>query len=366
MSVYKRQGQTVYSFDFVVKGRRFSGSTGRTSKRESQAEEDRIRAEKSKELDQAEHAHRQPMTWGEACDRYWFEHGQHWKGGGANRMKIQLAWLDAAIGRDIPLTEIRNPMVADLVARRRGEGVAQSTVNRSCTEPLRRILKRAEEVWEEPVGKIKWSLHLLTEPMERVRELSAEEEAKIFESLRPDYHPIVRFALLSGVRQSGCVKLRWTDIDWGNRTIRIRGKGERDYTIPLSKDLRAVLWPLQGQHPSAVFCYVVQRTRDGRKAGTYTPITISGLQSEWGRAKIDAAIENYKFHDNRHTRATTLLRKTGNLKMVQKLLGHSRIETTARYAHVTDDDLLQALDNESHANSHAATPEKSKSRMKSK
>lgn len=353
MSVYKPKGRDAYYYDFQLKGRRFSGPCNCTNRRDAERAEDKARATAKAELDRAGRAAAGPMTWGAARDRYWLEVGQHWKGGGADRMQASLAWLDRNIGRDTLLIDIRNSLIASLVARRRGETSARSgqplktsTVNRSCTEPLRRVLNRAATVWEQDLPRISWRDHLLTPPRLRERELSPDEQARIFAGLRPDYHAIVAFALASGVRIAGCVKLQWSDVDWGNRSIAIRGKGERDYTIPLSIEMRAILWPLQGRHPSKVFTYVAQRTRDGRRKGEFHPVTMNGLTTEWRRMKVDIDLDDYTFHDNRHTRATRLLRKTGNLKMVQKLLGHSRIETTARYAHVTDADLMQALDAE--------------------
>lgn len=349
MSVYLRPGSTVYSYDFQIRGARFSGSTGQTNKRSAEAEEKRFRSEKQAELEARGNGN-VPMTWGEARDRYWEEVGQHWRALGSKKMKAHLDWLDSNIGRNTPIRDIRNPKVAALVAKRRGDGVQNATVNRSCTEPLRRVLNRAREVWEEDVAAIRWRIHMLPEPKERVRELSPEEEKALFDALRPDYHPIVRFALASGVRVGGCVALRWQDIDFSARAIRITGKGGRDYTIPMSQQMLAILWPLQSHHETAVFTYVAQRTRDGREVYKRYPITISGLATEWRRA---GGPKDYRFHDNRHTRATRLLRQTGNLKLVQKLLGHTRIETTAKYAHASDDDLRNALDSESHANSHA-------------
>jgi integrase len=125
--------------------------------------------------------------------------------------------------------------------------------------------------------------------------------------------------------------------------------------MPLSTSMRTILWPLQDRHPDAVFTYVIQRTRGGRIRGEYRRVTISGLKTEFRRARQAAGLPStyedfergYRWHDNRHTRATRLLRLTGNLKMVQKVLGHRRIETTAKYAHVTMDDLRDALDEES-------------------
>lgn len=56
-----------------------------------------------------------------------------------------------------------------------------------------------------------------------------------------------------------------------------------------------------------------------------------------------AGVIDYRFHDNRHTAVTRLLRATGNLRLVQRLLGHSNIETTTKYAHVTDGDLAAGM-----------------------
>ena len=359
MSVYKPKSRDTYYYDFVVKGHRYSGNTGEASKRKAEIHEDKLRTQIRAELDKGKRPASAKMTWGEAADRFYNEVGRFLKGGGDRHTLRNLAWLTERLGRSTRLIDITGPTVADLVARRRGDVVENkpdkpfvrpATVNRSVTELLRKVMFRARDVWEEPTPNIKWGAHLLEEPGERVRELSQDEEERLFRSLRPDYQPIALFALASGVRVSGCLKLQWQDIDWGNRRIAIKGKGGRDYVIPLSKEMRAILWPLQGRHPEAVFSYTVQRTRDGRKRGECQPVTESGLMTEWRRAIAEAGLKDYRWHDHRHTKATRLLRSSGNLKLVQRLLGHSRIETTGRYAHVTDDDLLRALDDEGAAN----------------
>ena len=347
MSVYKPKGRATYVYDFQYRGDRYTGDTRETNKRDAERFEAGIRASTKAQMDATERAGRLPLTWGAARARYWDEVGKHFSPPGDRQCKWSLGWLTIHIGADTQIATITNGKVAELVAKRRGDDVSPATVNRSVIEPLRKVLYRARDVWEEPVAKIAWGKHILPEPQERVRELSAKEEARLFEAMREDYRPIMRFALASGVRLSGCVKLTWPDVDWGNRKIAIKGKGGRDYTIPISVEIREILFPLQGAHDTAVFCYVAQRTRDGREAGHWYPITMHGLMTEWRRTIEGAGISDYRWHDHRHTRATRLLRQTGNLKMVQRLLGHTRIETTTRYAHVTDDDLRAALDEES-------------------
>jgi integrase len=118
-------------------------------------------------------------------------------------------------------------------------------------------------------------------------------------------------------------------------------------TVPLTAGLRELLSPLQGNHPNVVFCYRAKRPRrvDGqlvRERGAWCPITYEGLKTAWRRKGV--TIEDFRFHDTRHTAATRLLRSSRNLKLVQKLLRHEDIATTAKYAHVDDHDLMEAME----------------------
>ncbi len=71
---------------------------------------------------------------------------------------------------------------------------------------------------------------------------------------------------------------------------------------------------------------------------------VSFSSSRWLRKR--AGVMNFRLHDFRHTFATRLLRKTGNIKLVQKALNHSDIRTTTKYAHVLDDEVGAAMERE--------------------
>lgn len=282
------------------------------------------------------------MTIEVATSRYWIEVGQHHKGEGNTLWSLN--WLKREIGGKRLVRDITDNDVAKLVTKRRQDDIAPATVNRSVTEVLRKVLRRAAKVWKQDVSDIAWREHMLAEPQERVRELRAEEEAALFAAIRPDYHPIVRFALISGCRLAECVGLRWAAIDWGGRKIWIRGKGDKLRFVPLTPTLRSLLWPMQGQHPEHVFTYTAARGGLEVRRGERVPVTREGLKTIWRRSKGRAELSDYRFHDNRHTAATRLLRSGGNLGAVKRLLGHESIETTMRYAHVTDDDLMSAME----------------------
>ena len=342
MSVYKPKGSKTYVYDFQHAGHRFCGPTGAASKREAEAVERQRRVEAAEETKRRVALGRDPMTFEVASSMYWIEVGQHHAG--ADNTLWSLDWLKREIGARKRLVDINDALITRLVTKRRAEDVKPATVNRSMTEVLRKIMIRAAEYWEEPVPKIKWKKHMLREPEERVRELRDDEEAALFAKLRPDYEPIVRFALVSGCRLSECIKLVWSDVDWGGRVIWINGKGGRRGTIPLSPTLRELLWPLQEHHETHVFTYVNQRGSLKHRKGLRRPITRNGLTTMWTRLKGTADLVGYRFHDNRHTAATRLLRTSGNLAAVKRLLRHQKIETTMRYAHVTDDDLMTLME----------------------
>jgi integrase len=138
----------------------------------------------------------------------------------------------------------------------------------------------------------------------------------------------------------------------GNHELTIRGKGKggapKVERIPLTVAMRELLWPRRADHPEWVFTY---STRERRVHLTY-----EGMKSAWRRAIERAGVEDFRFHDNRHTAATRLLRSGANLKVVQKLLRHSDIATTSKYAHVTTDDVRDAMERPAEARSEITSP----------
>jgi integrase len=112
---------------------------------------------------------------------------------------------------------------------------------------------------------------------------------------------------------------------------------------PLTEAVAAILEPLKGHHAESVFTYVCRRPKAGHRKGERLPLTYAGVKSEWQAMRKRAGVKGFRLHDVRHDFATKLLRKTGNLKLVSRALNHTDVKTTARYAHVTESDLSEAL-----------------------
>jgi integrase len=333
-----------------LRGHRFHGSTKCTTRREAEKVEADER-EKAKRLVAQLAAAKTSLRLDDVADRWWQEVGQHHAG--ADNTEHDLALLIEFFGKDKLVTDITDDDVARFVAWRRGHRrrdgalISPHTVNHTIKQ-LRKLFTRCK-LWRvrfdhEP----KWSKHLLKTPTERVRELSDDEADRLDAAMRDDYRPFFDFARATGWRLKECVTLRWSEVEGltANRRGQIvkLGKGGERVTVPITSEIRQILWPLQGHHREFVFTSVADRTVDGRVKGKRYPLTYAGVQSYWKRLRKRSGVTGFRIHDYRHDFATKLLRVTGNLKLVQKALNHKDIKTTMRYAHVLDEEIAEGME----------------------
>ncbi len=78
----------------------------------------------------------------------------------------------------------------------------------------------------------------------------------------------------------------------------------------------------------------------GRKPGTH----MSNVDQAWQVIRARAGLEDFRIHDLRHSYASRALALGESLPMIGKLLGHSQVETTARYAHLARDSVQEAAE----------------------
>jgi hypothetical protein len=153
MSIYKRDGQETYSFDFQVRGRRFSGNTEATSKKVALDVERNEKAKAKADIEAEKRTGNGPLLLRYAAGRNWQEVGQYHRDHKGTHHAMDL--LIKCFGPNKRLDEIGDGDVAALVAWRRqhtvkGRGkkpVSNATVNRSVVEPLRKLFIRAKTVW---------------------------------------------------------------------------------------------------------------------------------------------------------------------------------------------------------------------------
>ena len=360
MSVYKTAKSPFWQFDFWIDGHRFSGSTKKTSRSRALKVEDRRKTAARIALEQGRNslsARRAPMNLDAATSRYFtdkVEGTARWK-----ETDKQMETLLDHLGDDTWLHDIDTDKVSRFVNARkvelkrsgRGRGadpVSPATVNRE-TQLLRRILRRARSVWKVRLhdDDIDWKEVLLEEPEGRVRELGDSEQAAILKDIREDLVAPLLFSLITGLRQMAVLRLTWSQVDFREKVVRVRLKskkpGGRLLTVPLTDEAIVILANVRDHDERWVFTYVCRKSRGQRRKDQRYPFSRSGWRADWKAALTDAGVEDFVWHDLRHTSATRTLR-VSNLAVVQRLLGHRSITSTMRYAHATVDDVRLAMD----------------------
>lgn len=160
-----------------------------------------------------------------------------------------------------------------------------------------------------------------------IRYLTDCEEKRLFKHL-PDYlKPIVRFALITGLRKANILNIQRKQIDFIKNTIDILdNKGNSYLVIPIADKHREELKQL---------CKGIDRD-DYLFKNPKTGLPYVDIKKAFNTAKEQARIKNFRFHDLRHTFCTRLVMAGTPLITVMALMGHRKYETTLRYAHATD------------------------------
>jgi len=176
----------------------------------------------------------------------------------------------------------------------------------------------------------------------RERFLSAAELRRIGEVLREMENERVelssailaaRLLILTGCRLGEIMTLKWGYIDLDEQALR----------LPDSKTGKKIV---HLGAPAVEYLHDAQRI-DGNPwviTGTLPGKSLSDLQPFWQRVRARAGLKDVRIHDLRHTFASTAVASGQGLPMIGKLLGHTQVQTTARYAHLAADPVKSAAD----------------------
>lgn len=157
--------------------------------------------------------------------------------------------------------------------------------------------------------------------------------AQVAEDKTESLHVVAAFQLLmlTGCRLGEIQTLRWDYIT--PRGIELPDSKTGARRIPLPKPARDVLARLPALPDNP---YVIAGKEPGRH--------LTDLQHPWRRIRARAGLDDVRIHDLRHTYASNAVSSGMPIQMVGKLLGHTQIQTTMRYAHLADDPVRQAAE----------------------
>lgn len=159
--------------------------------------------------------------------------------------------------------------------------------------------------------------------------LSEKEVAAIIKAVNNLKHKVILMTIYSaGLRLSECLALTVADMDFDRNQIRIRqGKGKKDRQTVLSRTLLSEMKDYLIKFYPKIFLF------EGQKGGRYSA---SSIQAIMKRAVKKSGIKKHAtVHTLRHSFATHLLENGTDIRFIQELLGHKRLETTQIYTHIS-------------------------------
>ncbi|MGR2681608.1 tyrosine-type recombinase/integrase [Chromobacterium haemolyticum] len=317
MAVYRR-GNIYWADVTTASGRRIKRSLGTTDRLAAQEAHDKLKHD----LWKIEKLGEKPLrTWEEAALRWLDEKvTKRTLQGDAEMIKRY-----TTIFRSRYIHELTADDIHRAAKRLSGGDVAYNRY----LALMRAILKRAERHWQ-------WidrapALILKPEAKRRIRWLTPQEAERLLGELPPHLSAMAGFSLQTGLRKSNVTGLKWSQIDMARRLVYVDGddfKNGNDHSVPLNDSAVAIVRSQMGKNQEYVFAY------------KGSPIVQVNTKA-WRAALVRAGIENFRWHDLRHTWASWLAQAGTPMHVLQELGGWESPEMVQRYAHLSKEHLAE-------------------------
>ena len=255
-----------------------------------------------------------------------------------------MRWLDRFLANR-ELESINRALIDAVTEAKRAEGCSNGTVNRTLAL-IRAILRKCARDWE-------WmdrapAVRLLQEPTRRIRFLSHQQARALLRELPSHLQDMATFTLATGLRAANVTGLAWEQVNLSRRLAWIhpdQAKARKAIAVPLNDTAMRVLREQRGKHPVQVFTYEGQPIKQVSTAA-------------WYKALKRAGIEDFRWHDLRHTWASWHVQGGTPLFALQELAGWETEKMVRRYAHLAAEHLaVYAGNTESHGTNTAQPPD---------
>jgi integrase len=249
--------------------------------------------------------------------------------------KDKLRWLERYLANR-ELETINRGLIDAITEAKRAERCSNATVNRTLAL-VRAILRKCVRDWE-------WldraaAVRLLKEPSRRIRFLNRHQARILLRELPPHLRDMASFTLATGLRAANVTGLTWDQVNLSRKLAWIhpdQAKARKAIAVPLNDTAVGVVRAQKAKHPTRVFTY------EGE------PIRQVSTRA-WYKALKRAGIEDFRWHDLRHTWASWHVQSGTPLFALQELAGWETEKMVRRYAHLAAEHLMAYAGNmESH------------------
>ena len=278
------------------------------------------------------------FTWGEALD-YTLRTRDKWRNGSSRKTNIiNAGHFTEAHGRSFPVDKITHRCITIYAVELEEQGMSNATINR-CISAITTVLNHcaADDLCQPPPTfkrRKESEGRKLFFTKEEVNQL-CHASIEIFD--RMDLAEIIQAAAYTGMRQGELLKLKVRDVDLSLNTINVGGlpdvttKAENYRSIPIHERITSSLQDrLEAASPSV-------RVFDDWSSKDQLLRAFNKVRRYIGLP------EGYCFHCLRHSFAVWHVESGTNMRVLMGLMGHKRIETTLRYAKITNKASIEAM-----------------------
>ena len=332
--MFKRNNGVWYTCIRHKNGKKVQKCLGTKNKASAQRNDTKIRDEIN-EGTYFERLAGQNKTFKDMVDKFLMEYAPTVSRNMQTSYKTSLNHLIPFFG-ETNLLSITSKMASRYKVLRKGEGASPASVNRELSmlsTAFNLAIKEWEWVKENPVSKVKND----KENNEIDRWLERDEEKMILDNSPEWLRDMILFAVNTGLRQGELLLLTWSRVNLLRKTILItETKNGKPKTLPLNKFALDVL--NNRSKVRSIKGDLVFFDQSGKK------IHPNNLRASFYIVLRKVGIEDFRWHDLRHTFATRLAQAGKDLYKISKLLGHKDITMTQRYAHHCPESLRDAVE----------------------
>lgn len=234
----------------------------------------------------------------------------------------------------LPLRKFNMMLLEQFQTERLHKGNKPATINRFIATIKHMFTKATDwNMVEETVLKSVRKVKLLEEKNRRLRFLSKDECQELIKHCSPYMKPIVIMALNTGMRKGEILTLKWSNVDTKHRFILLENtkNGERR-EIPINETLAKAIEGLPRRIDNGYVFYHPE-----------TEKPYQCIKKGFASALKKAHINDFHFHDLRHTFASQLVMAGVDITTIKELLGHKSLTMTMRYAHLAPSHKVHAV-----------------------
>lgn len=320
----KKRGEIWHITFTTPSGKRIRQSAGTKIKREA---EELLAKLKNQSFEHERLGIQSGRTWDEAALK-WINLKKGTKSYDRNIEKLR--YLQEFL-KGLPLSKIDADLIEE-IGLIKAEETSGSTANRYLAV-IRAVMRLAADKW-------KWIAYapvidMFKECDGRIRWITRDEADKLMKELPSHQKAMASFALATGLRQSNVLGLEWSQVNLELKMAWIhpdQAKAKKAIGVPLNDDAIKVLESELGKNDQYVFTYKNKRIKAANTRA-------------WGKALKRAGIEDFRWHDLRHTWASWHVQNGTPLHILKELGGWRTMVMVQRYAHLAPEHLVAYVNN---------------------